>query len=485
MPLATPRVRPDIANRPHPVTLGEVAIWSVRRLGTARRSRPARPTTPRAAPRPLRVALRVFFVSSAFVVALPWIAGTCRSVGDRLRDQSLSGTEPDRIAGLSLSWFGAIRLTGLTFKDARGKTILDATKRALLDPAASSAFWATGRGWGRRRSTAPRSLERRADGSIDLVDALTSPNGRRAAAPAKGEGGGWGLDLTFRVVRSSLRLRSPELAEPLTAGLGSSTWRSSPWPRWAGSRAGGSGCRARLAEAPPRRSRRRRIDHRAPHSRARPLAERQGPGVARRRAHNPAATSHAADSRPNAGPRESGDGRRRATRRCSSSSTRRAPAGWRATTSGPAVTGSWDAGRGRRGLDRPQAPAACRSLPRPRRHQWRRAIRPVNRRGRPRAESTWRRCRSSPRPRCGSARGCRSSRLGAPRDAMEDRGWSPAGCSSRRGSPTWWAAPTPRDVTFNAPATSRPARRTGSGFSVQSLEPEVGLRRIRRVRGDL
>ena len=62
-------------------------------------------------------------------------------------------------------------------------------------------------------------IERRADGSIDLVDALNPPRDTPAPSEAKAvpKASSTSIDLTLRVVRSSLILKSPELIEPLKA----------------------------------------------------------------------------------------------------------------------------------------------------------------------------------------------------------------------------------------------------------------------------
>jgi translocation and assembly module TamB len=63
-------------------------------------------------------------------------------------------------------------------------------------------------------------VERRADGSIDLVDALASlsgPSAKPQPTPAPSAPAGPGPDLTMKVVGGSLRIRAPELAEPLAA----------------------------------------------------------------------------------------------------------------------------------------------------------------------------------------------------------------------------------------------------------------------------
>ena len=134
-----------------------------------------------------------------------------------------------RVGALHVTWSGPIRASRVTLRDGKGKVLVDAPRAAIdrgllalaLDHADLGTVTVDG---------AALDLERRADGSIDLVDALThpAPAGPAAAtepatappapAEARKPAEGPGIAVALRVVGGSLRLRSPELAGPLTAG---------------------------------------------------------------------------------------------------------------------------------------------------------------------------------------------------------------------------------------------------------------------------
>jgi translocation and assembly module TamB len=156
------------------------------------------------------------------VAALPWLAST-PPARDAIVTRVNAAIAPSRVEvkGLSLSWFGAIRLTGVSLKNSAGKVLIDAeratTDRGLLALArdASQLGVVTLEG-------AAVDVERRADGSIDLVDALVPPRPADAPAPEsvavgpKAEAAAT-PDVTLRIARGKLRLATPELAEPLVA----------------------------------------------------------------------------------------------------------------------------------------------------------------------------------------------------------------------------------------------------------------------------
>ena len=155
------------------------------------------------------------------VAAAPWLLGTspARSVIVRVINRAVAPARVE-LRGLSVSWFGSIRLTGLTLHDGSGKRLLDAPSAALdrgllalaIRPRQFGTITVEG---------AAVDIERRADGSIDLVDALMRPGRaavRKLKAATASKPAGPGPEVTLRVVRGRLKLNSPELAEPLMAG---------------------------------------------------------------------------------------------------------------------------------------------------------------------------------------------------------------------------------------------------------------------------
>jgi translocation and assembly module TamB len=159
----------------------------------------------------------------AAVGALPWLLCTppARSALVAAVNRVLA---PSRVAvrGVSASWLGPIKLTGLTLRNAKGKVLIDA-HTAAIDRGLIALALDHNRLGTVTLDGAAVDIERRPDGSIDLVEALVpqstapkpSPTTKPAAeAPAAGPG----VSVTVRVARGSVRLSSPELAEPLVAG---------------------------------------------------------------------------------------------------------------------------------------------------------------------------------------------------------------------------------------------------------------------------
>lgn len=180
---------------------------------TPRRRSPAR--------RLVRAVLVLTVLGGVAVAALPWLLGTPparEAIVARVNRAIAPSTL--KVRGLALAWTGSIRMTGLTLKDGRGKTLIDA-KRAALDRGLLALLRDRSRLGTVTLDGAAVDIERRADGSIDLVDALVPP--RPAAAPADPSAPSappstsGGVDVTLRLTRGSLRLATPELAEPLAA----------------------------------------------------------------------------------------------------------------------------------------------------------------------------------------------------------------------------------------------------------------------------
>ncbi len=185
--------------------------------------------TPRKRSFARRVARAVAVLMLLLVVlvgALPWLLSTppARRAVVAAANRYLAPSKIG-VSGMSLSWAGSIRLSGLWLKDANGKTLLTARQAVLdrglfplaLDHAKLGTLTVDG---------AVLDVERRADGSIDLMEALNPPRPATATTTAKPtvEPGlvvtkpKPATELTVRVVRGSVTLLSPELAEPFTAG---------------------------------------------------------------------------------------------------------------------------------------------------------------------------------------------------------------------------------------------------------------------------
>lgn len=155
------------------------------------------------------------------VVSLPWLLSTAPA--RRLMVSTINKSlKPSRIEvkGISLSWTGSIRLTGLSLRDGQGKTLITARQavlnRGLLALARNHAKLGT-----LTIDGAVVDVERRADGSIDLVDALDPPVVSTESTPKPEDvqpaAASTPIDLMVRVTRSSISFRTPELAEPFAA----------------------------------------------------------------------------------------------------------------------------------------------------------------------------------------------------------------------------------------------------------------------------
>ena len=154
------------------------------------------------------------------LAAVPWILGTSavRTSVVSAVNRFVAPSHVD-LEGISASWFGKLELTGLSLKNDQGKTLIAAKKavlnRGLFDLARDHSKLGV-----LTVTDANVDIERKADGSIDLVSALVPPNPKRKpsaekvdAAPSAGPG----IDLTLRINGGTLKLASPELADPIVA----------------------------------------------------------------------------------------------------------------------------------------------------------------------------------------------------------------------------------------------------------------------------
>ena len=159
-----------------------------------------------------------FVLTVAAVVAVPWAVGlppVRRALVAKV-NQVLAPSKV-AVAGVSASWVHPTRLTGLTLKNAKGKTLIEA-RQAVVEHSLMSLLMSPHRIGTIVLEGAKVDIERRADGSIDLVDALMPPSPspnppKKAAEPSSAPG----LSVSLRVLGGSLRLTTPELAEPLVA----------------------------------------------------------------------------------------------------------------------------------------------------------------------------------------------------------------------------------------------------------------------------
>jgi hypothetical protein len=139
--------------------------------------------------------------------SLPWLLGT--TPGNRLvAGQLARAFAPGRVRfkTIRFSWTGPTRLSGVVLEDPNGKTVVTSPSASL-----SASLWGL-----ITRPEQPGVLsladsefdvERHADGSVDLAEALQGIFSSRD--PLR--------DLTIRADGASLRLRTPALAEPLSA----------------------------------------------------------------------------------------------------------------------------------------------------------------------------------------------------------------------------------------------------------------------------
>ena len=181
--------------------------------------------------RRLRKVLAIVVVVVVLVVVgvamLPWALGTA-PVRGRLVATLNAKLAPARLelGGARLAWFRPIRLSGLAVIDAKGRRLLTVEQadldRGLLGLLIKMPNYGT-----ITLHKADLDVERRADGTIDLVESLgplidpkddeNKPSDPRTSA-------------TLVVIDGTLRLRSPELAEPLVAESLAATVRAPAVP---------------------------------------------------------------------------------------------------------------------------------------------------------------------------------------------------------------------------------------------------------------
>ncbi|APW62752.1 hypothetical protein [Paludisphaera borealis] len=164
------------------------------------------------------VVLAILFL--LMLASLPTVLST--SPARRMLVQAINKKlNPGRIelGGVSLSWTRGLVLKDLVLVDPQGKTVVTAdsvrTDRGILGLVASRSDYGVIRVEG-----ASVDVERRADGSIDVLDALGGLMGGGGESRGGDPGPGPGQSPAVAVVVKGGRARiaSPELAEPITAG---------------------------------------------------------------------------------------------------------------------------------------------------------------------------------------------------------------------------------------------------------------------------
>ncbi len=177
---------------------------------------------PASGPRKRRRFLMAFValacLAFVFVLVLPRLLSTTSArywlvgrINARLAPGSVA------VGSLSLSWLGPIEVDGIRLADPRGKQVL-AVRQVRLDGGILRLL-ASRPDYGKITVVgAEVDVERRVDGTIDLLDALASA--LRPSDPARPEAPGGDPNTAALVVLEgcSLRAVSPELAEPLVAG---------------------------------------------------------------------------------------------------------------------------------------------------------------------------------------------------------------------------------------------------------------------------
>jgi translocation and assembly module TamB len=161
--------------------------------------------------------LAVVALILAGVAALPWWLGS--PAGRRwLLARAHRVLAPGRleVASFRFSWFGPTRMTGFTIIDPQGDRVVSAA-RATWDRDLGHILFDRPRYGTLTLDDAVVDVERNADGSIDLYEALRPILGPNPET-----------DLTVRITSGTFRLRSPGLARPLTAAALDLTIRHPP-----------------------------------------------------------------------------------------------------------------------------------------------------------------------------------------------------------------------------------------------------------------
>ena len=176
-------------------------------------------TPPKRFRRLLRRLAALAIVVAAAVAALPPLLSTA-PVRHRLVKAVNEQIRPGRIevGGLSVSWTRGIGLRDVVLSDPGGKRVFTAesvaTDRGLLGLIASRPDFGL-----IRIDGATLDVERRADGTIDILEALGPlASGGGEPSPEPEAPAGPGTSIAVVVKGGAIKVASPELGEPIAAG---------------------------------------------------------------------------------------------------------------------------------------------------------------------------------------------------------------------------------------------------------------------------
>ncbi len=182
------------------------------------------PTPPRKRRRLWKVFGALGLLTIGLVWALPWMLGTPPARGwlvDQINAQLAPGSV--ELDGLGGSWTGPMELSGVALRDPKGKLVLGA-RRVILDRGILGLLADRSDLGTITIEGATVDVERRADGSVDVLEALASilksdPVPPPAAGPVPAPAPPSSLPTVSVVLKGgTLRVVSPELVEPIAAG---------------------------------------------------------------------------------------------------------------------------------------------------------------------------------------------------------------------------------------------------------------------------
>ncbi|QDV32929.1 hypothetical protein [Tautonia plasticadhaerens] len=170
----------------------------------------------------------VVFVVAAGVAGLPWLIGVPavrRAVVSQVN--RMYAPTVIELDGASASWTGPVRLSGVVLRDGNGKAVVS-SPTATLDRSLWQLLTIRPDYGTLTLHGATVDIERRADGSIDLAEALAPIlEGDEDEEP---DDGGPETQFTLAIDGGTLLLTSPELASPITAERLDMTLHCTPSP---------------------------------------------------------------------------------------------------------------------------------------------------------------------------------------------------------------------------------------------------------------
>ena len=172
--------------------------------------------------------LVVVVLVAAGVAGLPWLIGV-PAVRRAVVSQVNRMYEPTVIEldGVSASWTGPVRLSGVVLRDGNGKAVVS-SPTATLDRSLWQLLSIRPDYGTLTLHGATVDIERRADGSIDLAEALAPI--LEGDEDEEEDDGGPETRFTLAIDGGNLTLTSPELASPITADRLDMTLHCTPAP---------------------------------------------------------------------------------------------------------------------------------------------------------------------------------------------------------------------------------------------------------------